>query len=112
MSCFVDVCQGRSWRRLRGAQHELREDVAYGTPCLDRWLHIVCLARESKSLPEALGHGGASGDLGTNRVRSLGEPSQKTEFSVIVHHREALGKKSCLSHQGDKRLIFLKDKYL
>lgn len=28
MSGFVDVCQGWSWRQLRGAQHELREDVA------------------------------------------------------------------------------------
>lgn len=45
-------------------------------------------------------------------MRSLGEPSQKTEFSVIVDHRESPGKKSCLSPQWDKWLIFLQDKYL
>lgn len=73
----------------------------------------MLLARESKSPRlEHQAPGGASGDFCTNLVRSWGEPSMKTGFSVIITRKESRGKESGFSHKLDKWIIFLEEEYL
>lgn len=68
--------------------------------------------RKQKSTPEAPGPRRASGDVCTNSVRSWGEPSMKTGFSVIITHKVSRGKESGFSHKLDKWIIFLEEEYL